>query len=64
LLKVEIVVKYGDNSIPYNPRSFIVGFANQFRGFLTLVFVAFSEVKIACAQEMGAWTPKFRKPDE
>ncbi len=30
---------------------------------MTLGFVAFSEVKIACAQEMGAWTPKFRKPD-
>jgi hypothetical protein len=54
LLKVEIVVKYGDNRVPYNPRSFIVGFANQFRGFMTLGFVAFSEVKIACVQEMGA----------
>jgi hypothetical protein len=51
-------------SFLFNPRSFIVGFANQFRGFMTLVFVAFSEVKIACVQEMGAWAPKFRKPDE
>jgi len=54
LLKVEFVVKYGDNSVPYNPRSFIVGLANQFRGLMTLGFVAFSEVKIACVQEMGA----------
>jgi hypothetical protein len=54
LLKLEIVVMYGDNRVPSNPRSFIVGFANQFRGFLTLGFVAFSEVKIACVQEMEA----------
>lgn len=53
MLKVEIVVEYGDNRVPFNPRSFIVGFANQFRGFMTLGFVAFSEVKIACDQEMG-----------
>jgi len=49
-----MVVEYGDNCFPYNPRSFIFGFANQFRGFITLGFVAFSEVKIACVQEMGA----------
>jgi len=36
-----------------NPRSYISGYVNLFRGLMTLEFVDFSG-EIACEQEMGA----------